>query len=157
MSWWTWPVHMKPLHEEVEDLYRDEVNHLLQKHAPVPRITSTTGAGSSRFPNCDRREWIEDRGETLSTCASRDPTRSSSGGRGNGATGITTTRVLFPIDPPVCWSGCYLVRLRHILLRKHWYYWPIVPLFTNVNYHKWIMARLGAMHVHREKAKQWLN
>ncbi len=36
----------QPLHQAVEDPYRDELNHLLQKHATVPRITSTTGAGS---------------------------------------------------------------------------------------------------------------
>ncbi len=37
----------QPLHEAAEDLlYRDEFKHLLQKHAPEPRITSTTTVGS---------------------------------------------------------------------------------------------------------------
>ncbi len=37
----------QPLHEAAEDLlYRDELKHLLQRHAPVPRITSTTTVGS---------------------------------------------------------------------------------------------------------------
>ncbi len=37
----------QPLHEAGEDLlFRDELKHLLQKHAPEPRITSTTTVGS---------------------------------------------------------------------------------------------------------------
>ncbi len=36
----------QPLHEAVEDLYRDELKHLLQKHVSVPRITSTTSGCS---------------------------------------------------------------------------------------------------------------
>ncbi len=46
------------LHEAVEDLYRDDLNNLLQKHAPVPRITSTTNAGSLKNAslNCGRGE-----------------------------------------------------------------------------------------------------
>ncbi len=36
----------QPVHEAAEDLlYRDELNHLLQKHALEPRITSNTTVG----------------------------------------------------------------------------------------------------------------
>ncbi len=40
----------QPLHEAAESLlYRDELKHLLQKHAPEPRITSTTPVGSLKY------------------------------------------------------------------------------------------------------------
>ncbi len=62
--------NIRPLHEAAEDiLYRDDPKHLMQNHAPEPRITSTTTVGlfknASLIAACESEERVVQRTRAL--------------------------------------------------------------------------------------------